>query len=188
MIICLEIYDKSFQEAIKRKVRHCDYWLAVAVAATKSTYFRREKEAENSRRGSHCDWPPPPPKAEPVCRRTMERADQRTSSTPYGGGGVGGKLRKPTSRKPPPTPYARPEQNQSHRRWLSKLVDPAYRLITGSATRLLPYLFSKSLPSNALPSPGDEDHGYLRPPPNLLSLNSLSSATCLGVSKSHYLG
>ncbi|XP_022144995.1 nuclear pore complex protein NUP1 isoform X2 [Momordica charantia] len=88
----------------------------------------------------------------------MERADQRTSSTPYGGGGVGGKLRKPTSRKPPPTPYARPEQNQSHRRWLSKLVDPAYRLITGGATRLLPYLFSKSLPSNALPSPGDEDH------------------------------
>ncbi|KAG7021778.1 Nuclear pore complex protein NUP1 [Cucurbita argyrosperma subsp. argyrosperma] len=87
----------------------------------------------------------------------MERAEVRASSIPYGGGGVGGKVRKPTSRKPPPTPYARPEQNQPQRRWLSKLVDPAYRLITGGATRLLPYLFSRSLPSNALPCPGDED-------------------------------
>ncbi|XP_022960828.1 nuclear pore complex protein NUP1-like isoform X1 [Cucurbita moschata] len=87
----------------------------------------------------------------------MERAEGGTSSTPYGGGGIGGKVRKPNSRKPLPSPYARPVHNQSHRRWLSKLVDPAYRLITGGATRLLPYLFPKPLPSNALPSPGDED-------------------------------
>lgn len=87
----------------------------------------------------------------------MERAEEGTSSTPYAGGGVGGKVRKPTSRKPPPTPYARPVHDQSQRRWLSKLVDPAYRLITGGATRLLPYLFSKPLPSNALPSPGNVD-------------------------------
>ena len=100
----------------------------------------------------------------PCVRFNMERAEVRASSTPYGGGGVGGKVRKPTSRKPPPTPYARPEQNQPQRRWLSKLVDPAYRLITGGATRLLPYLFSKSLPSNALPCPGDEDQGHLPPP------------------------
>ncbi|XP_008443984.1 nuclear pore complex protein NUP1 isoform X2 [Cucumis melo] len=89
----------------------------------------------------------------------METPDQGTSSTPYpgGGGGVGGKVRKPTTRKPPPTPYARPLHNQSDRRWLSKLVDPAYRLITDGATRLLPFLFSKPLPSTALPSPGDVD-------------------------------
>lgn len=116
----------------------------------------------------------------------MERAEERTSSIPYGGGGVGGKVRKPTLRKPPPTPYARPEQSQPQRRWLSKLVDPAYRLITGGATRLLPYLFSKSLPSSALPSSGDEDQGHFLFP-NLLSLNSLSNATYLGFWKLHYL-
>ncbi|XP_038879645.1 nuclear pore complex protein NUP1 isoform X2 [Benincasa hispida] len=87
----------------------------------------------------------------------MDSAEEGTSSAPYGGGGVGGKVRKPTTRKPPPTPYARPLHNQSQRRWLSKLVDPAYRLITDGATRLLPYLFLKPLPSNALPSPGDVD-------------------------------
>ncbi|KAG7023514.1 Nuclear pore complex protein NUP1 [Cucurbita argyrosperma subsp. argyrosperma] len=58
----------------------------------------------------------------------MERAEGGTSSTPYGGGGIGGKVRKPNTRKPLPSPYARPVHNQSHRRWLSKLVD----LPTGS--------------------------------------------------------
>ncbi|KAE8653110.1 nuclear pore complex protein NUP1 isoform X2 [Cucumis sativus] len=107
----------------------------------------------------------------------METPDPRTSSTPYAGGGLGGKVRKPTTRKPPPTPYARPVHNQSQRRWLSNLVDPAYRLITDGATRLLPYLFSKPLPSTTLPSPGDVDRDKVEaeveddvsgeePPPN----------------------
>jgi len=53
--------------------------------------------------------------------------------------GAGGKLRKPPPRKPPSTPYARPSSNH---RWISKLVDPAYRIITDGATRFLPSFFS----------------------------------------------
>ncbi|KEH38489.1 hypothetical protein MtrunA17_Chr2g0313971 [Medicago truncatula] len=53
--------------------------------------------------------------------------------------GAGGKLRKPLPRKPPSTPYARPSSN---RRWISKLVNPAYRIIADGATRFLPSFFS----------------------------------------------
>ncbi|KAG2718774.1 hypothetical protein I3760_03G236400 [Carya illinoinensis] len=77
--------------------------------------------------------------------------------------GAGGKVRKPPSRKPPSTPYPRPppsqvrDRSQSQdqdggRRWLSKLVDPAYRLISSGATRILPLLFSKPPAVHALPS------------------------------------
>ncbi|GAB2216131.1 hypothetical protein Droror1_Dr00023899 [Drosera rotundifolia] len=59
--------------------------------------------------------------------------------------GAGGKYRKPPARKPPSTPYDRP---QSRRRtgggWLSKIVDPAYQILAGGATRLLPSIFSGS--------------------------------------------
>ncbi|KAL9443355.1 hypothetical protein AB3S75_016670 [Citrus x aurantiifolia] len=73
--------------------------------------------------------------------------------------GAGGKLRKQSSRKPPATPYARPQQQS---RWLSKLVDPAYRLITGGATRILPsFLSNYKSHQHSLPAPTDqqlEDH------------------------------
>lgn len=86
------------------------------------------------------------------------------SSVLYGGGGErggGGKFRKPPARKPPPTPYDRPQSNRSQVSdggWLSKLVDPAYRLIAGGATRILPSIFSKSSFS-AASSSEDQDSG-----------------------------
>ncbi|KAK2645916.1 hypothetical protein Ddye_021111 [Dipteronia dyeriana] len=67
--------------------------------------------------------------------------------------GAGGKLRKPQSRRPPATPYARPPQQRS--RWLSRLVDPACRLISGGANRILPSLFSRSS-EYALPAPDNQ--------------------------------
>ncbi|KAK8501331.1 hypothetical protein V6N12_008349 [Hibiscus sabdariffa] len=68
--------------------------------------------------------------------------------------GVGGKLRRQPPRRPPTTPYSRPQQNQSLcGRFLSKLVDPTYRLIAGGATRIFPSLFSKHLTNDSLPLP-----------------------------------
>ncbi|KAK3210935.1 hypothetical protein Dsin_015641 [Dipteronia sinensis] len=67
--------------------------------------------------------------------------------------GAGGKLKKPPSRRPPATPYARPQQQRS--RWLSRLVDPACRLISGGANRILPSLFSRSS-EYALPAPDNQ--------------------------------
>ncbi|CAJ1975524.1 unnamed protein product [Sphenostylis stenocarpa] len=78
-------------------------------------------------------------------------SDQITMSMPEERG-AGGKLRKPPPRKPPPSPYARPVDTRRHR-WISKLVNPAYRLIAGGATRLLPSLFSAATPPSPLPSP-----------------------------------
>ncbi|GMJ07506.1 NUCLEOPORIN 82 [Hibiscus trionum] len=67
--------------------------------------------------------------------------------------GAGGKLRRQPPRRPPTTPYARPQQDQSLRaRLLCKLVDPACRLIAGGATRILPSLF-KSFNTYSLPPP-----------------------------------
>ncbi|XP_058105707.1 nuclear pore complex protein NUP1 [Magnolia sinica] len=71
------------------------------------------------------------------------------ASSPYEGG-VGGKFR---SRKPnrgrPSTPYDRPPialRNPSGRNgWISKLVDPASRIITASATKLFSSVFRKRL-------------------------------------------
>ncbi|XVF88359.1 hypothetical protein PTKIN_Ptkin19aG0044600 [Pterospermum kingtungense] len=78
--------------------------------------------------------------------------------------GAGGKLRRQPPRRPLSTPYARPQQNQSVRgRFLSKLVDPAYRLIAGGATKIFPSLFSKPLslpppePQTQVNSDGDKE-------------------------------
>ncbi|KAE8730739.1 Dedicator of cytokinesis protein 6, putative isoform 2 [Hibiscus syriacus] len=72
--------------------------------------------------------------------------------------GAGGKQRRQPPRRPPATPYARPQQNQSLRgRLLSKLVDPACRLIAGGATRILPSLF-KSFSTDSLPPPEPQAH------------------------------
>ncbi|KAK4368922.1 hypothetical protein RND71_012714 [Anisodus tanguticus] len=74
-----------------------------------------------------------------------------TTPTRYGGGdgkrGAGGKLKKPPARKPPATPYDRPPPLNTPGRtsWLSKLVDPAYRIISGSATRILPSFISNAI-------------------------------------------
>ncbi|XWS72938.1 hypothetical protein CRYUN_Cryun02cG0082600 [Craigia yunnanensis] len=73
--------------------------------------------------------------------------------------GAGGKLRRPPPRRPPATPYARPQQNQSLRgRLFSKLVDPTCRLIAGGATKIFPSLFSKPLTSYSLPLPEPQTH------------------------------
>ncbi|KAI9117116.1 hypothetical protein K1719_011282 [Acacia pycnantha] len=74
--------------------------------------------------------------------------------------GAGGKVRRLLPRKPPATPYSRPPDT-SRRRWISKLVDPACRLIAGQATRILPSFFSKTSSAPALPDPtsADEDQG-----------------------------
>ncbi|XP_020207716.1 nuclear pore complex protein NUP1 isoform X1 [Cajanus cajan] len=87
-------------------------------------------------------------------------ADQiKTMSSAPEERGAGGKLRKPQPRKPPPSPYARPPETAS-RRWISKLVDPAYRLIAGGATRILPSLFSAS--SVPCPTSAAEDQDKLQ--------------------------
>ncbi|OUZ99886.1 hypothetical protein BVC80_9067g78 [Macleaya cordata] len=85
----------------------------------------------------------------------MEREEEATTSKGLYGGerGAGGKFRKPSVRKPQPTPYKRPPpqtQTETHQRsdgggWLSKLVDPATRFISSGATRLLPSFVSKTL-------------------------------------------
>ncbi|XP_026454553.1 nuclear pore complex protein NUP1-like isoform X2 [Papaver somniferum] len=80
---------------------------------------------------------------------SMEKEEATTSKGFYGGGGVGGKLRKPPLRKPQSTPYARPPQQALARKngggWLSKIVDPATRIITGGVTRILPSAVSNVL-------------------------------------------
>lgn len=77
--------------------------------------------------------------------------------------GAGGKFKKPAARKPPATPYDRPQLNQTGGRtgWLSKLVDPAYRIISGSATRILPSFISNAIASTPPPPPPEEIHGDL---------------------------
>ncbi|TYH75510.1 hypothetical protein ES332_D04G024000v1 [Gossypium tomentosum] len=76
-------------------------------------------------------------------------------SNPYDGGlGAGGKFRKrPFRRTTKTTPYDRPPtsiRNPSgtgdRNGWLSRLVDPARRLITSSAHRLFASVFTKRLP------------------------------------------
>ncbi|KAK7281650.1 hypothetical protein RIF29_09824 [Crotalaria pallida] len=88
--------------------------------------------------------------------------DQITSAPPQERG-AGGKLTRHPPRKPPSTPYSRPPDTTRRRRWISKLVDPAYRLIAVGANRILPSFFSTSTPATALPGPSsateEEDQG-----------------------------
>ncbi|KAK9141723.1 hypothetical protein Syun_011123 [Stephania yunnanensis] len=79
--------------------------------------------------------------------------------------GGGGKLRRPPRRKPSATPYDRP-QSQSQKRgggggggwWLSKLVDPAARVIAGGATKFFPSLFPRPHPPLLASSISDVEH------------------------------
>ena len=71
-------------------------------------------------------------------------------------GGAGGKFRKKPFRKTQATPYDRPTtalrptqlvggQRENDNGWLSKLVDPASRLITAGAHKLFSSVFRKRL-------------------------------------------
>ncbi|KAJ4954044.1 hypothetical protein NE237_030876 [Protea cynaroides] len=80
--------------------------------------------------------------------------------------GAGGKFRKPPPRKRPTTPYARPANQNTYTfqkregGWLSKLLDPASRLLSGGATRFFPSLFSRTPAVIASPTPSEtEDSG-----------------------------
>lgn len=64
-------------------------------------------------------------------------------------GGRGGKFQKRPIRRSHTTPYDRPPtalRNSAAKGWLSKLVDPAQKLITSSAHRLFSTVFRKRLP------------------------------------------
>ncbi|KAG6578832.1 Nuclear pore complex protein NUP1, partial [Cucurbita argyrosperma subsp. sororia] len=64
-------------------------------------------------------------------------------------GGRGGKFQKRPLRRSHTTPYDRPPtalRNSAGKGWLSKLVDPAQKLITSSAHRLFSSVFRKRLP------------------------------------------
>lgn len=71
---------------------------------------------------------------------------------PYEGGGDGGfgKFRKRPFRRSQTTPYDRPptalRNPNRNNGWLSKLVDPAQRLIASSAHKLFASVFRKRLP------------------------------------------
>ncbi|KAI6684625.1 hypothetical protein NL676_030538 [Syzygium grande] len=83
-----------------------------------------------------------------------------TSQQPEPGRGAGGKMRRPPNRYPRATPYARPNSNKPQAGgggWLSKLVDPAWSLISGGAARILPSLFSRSPSLVSLPPLPDDD-------------------------------
>lgn len=100
-------------------------------------------------------------------------------------GGAGGKFPKRPSRRAPATPYDRPpaavrggrhpaaavpEPGGSH--WLSKLVDPASRIIARSASRLFSSVFPKRL---AAPPTAPEENRQSRPEVHEApSTNSLS--------------
>uniref|UniRef100_A0A1J3F4B2 Nuclear pore complex protein NUP1 n=1 Tax=Noccaea caerulescens TaxID=107243 RepID=A0A1J3F4B2_NOCCA len=91
----------------------------------------------------------------------MASAARGESSNPYGGLGTGGKFRKPTARRSQKTPYDRPPTSVRNSGpgggedkgggWLSKLVDPAQRLITYSAHKLFASVFRKRLVSGETP-------------------------------------
>ncbi|XP_045819166.1 nuclear pore complex protein NUP1-like isoform X2 [Trifolium pratense] len=72
------------------------------------------------------------------------------NQNPYEGG-TGGKFRKRPLRKTQTTPYDRPpialrNPNRNNNGWLSKLVDPAHRLITHGAHSFFSSLLRKRLP------------------------------------------
>ncbi|KAG8650988.1 hypothetical protein MANES_07G084000v8 [Manihot esculenta] len=91
----------------------------------------------------------------------MAAARERNDDSYEDGGGFG-KFRKRPFRRVQGTPYDRPPtaiRNSSHaytnnnNGWLSKLVDPAHRLITSSAHKLFSSVFRKRLPPPPPPQP-----------------------------------
>lgn len=78
---------------------------------------------------------------------------RESNERPYEDGGGYGKFRKrPLRRRTQTTPYDRPatairNPSGSGNGWLSKLVDPAQRLIASGAQRLFASFFRKRLPA-----------------------------------------
>lgn len=100
-----------------------------------------------------------------------------TSQPPEPGRGAGGKMKRRRNRNTRATPYARPNSNKPRAGgggWLSKLVDPVYRLISGSATRILPSLFSRSPSPVSLPPLSDDDNDDEHDDGLLISLSCAS--------------
>ncbi|XP_008790339.2 nuclear pore complex protein NUP1-like isoform X2 [Phoenix dactylifera] len=98
-------------------------------------------------------------------------------------GGAGGKFPKRPSRRAPATPYDRPSAaarggrhpaaaEPGGSRWLSKLVDPASRIIARSASRLFSSVFRKRLA--APPAAPEENHRSRQEDPEVPSTNSSS--------------
>ncbi|CAN6992056.1 unnamed protein product [Brassica rapa subsp. trilocularis] len=97
-------------------------------------------------------------------------AREESSNHPYYGGGLGagGKFRKPPARRSRKTPYDRPPTSVKSPRpgigedrgWLSKLVDPAQRVITYSAHRLFASVFRKRLVSGETPLQSPEQKQF----------------------------
>ncbi|URD87960.1 WD domain, G-beta repeat [Musa troglodytarum] len=85
----------------------------------------------------------------------LEVRPLRSMAAYEGGGGIGGKFPKRPFRRAPATPYERPPAAVRPARghpaetrgngWLSKLVDPASRIIARSASRLFSSVFQKRL-------------------------------------------
>ncbi|XVF24616.1 hypothetical protein REPUB_Repub13aG0142600 [Reevesia pubescens] len=105
-------------------------------------------------------------------------ATAREASNPYDGGlGAGGKFRKrPFRRTTQSTPYDRPAsviRNPSgtvdRNGWLSKLVDPAHRLIASSAHRLFASVFRKRLPPPPLAPESETNQEARENPPEATS-------------------
>ncbi|KAJ7970648.1 Nuclear pore complex protein NUP1 [Quillaja saponaria] len=93
-----------------------------------------------------------------------------------GGLGTGGKFRKRPFRRTQTTPYDRPptalRNSTSNNGWLSKLVDPAQRLITSSAHRLFSSVFRKRLPAPPPPRPYSPDDETLDIPQEAIALDN----------------
>uniref|UniRef100_A0A7C9EHL5 Uncharacterized protein n=1 Tax=Opuntia streptacantha TaxID=393608 RepID=A0A7C9EHL5_OPUST len=91
----------------------------------------------------------------------MPDGDASALPPAYSGGeerGAGGKLRR--ERKPPSTPYDRPaSRDGGGGGWISRIVTPARRLISGGANRLLPSLFSPLPPPSPPPHSSAADEG-----------------------------
>ncbi|KAL8166530.1 hypothetical protein V2J09_008029 [Rumex salicifolius] len=89
------------------------------------------------------------------------------------GGGAGGKFRKRPFRKPVTTPYDRPVtalrntssnlNNGGSSGWISRIVDPASKLISASAHRLFSSVFRKRLLPPREPAPGPVDNNVESP-------------------------
>ncbi|TYI31340.1 hypothetical protein ES332_A05G445200v1 [Gossypium tomentosum] len=89
-------------------------------------------------------------------------ATAREEGNPYDGAqGAGGKFKKRLFRRTtkttpydrPPTSIRNPSGSSNENGWLSKLVDPARRLVTSSAHRLFASVFTKRLPPPPPPTP-----------------------------------
>ncbi|XP_050384814.1 nuclear pore complex protein NUP1 isoform X2 [Argentina anserina] len=86
---------------------------------------------------------------------TAAREETQKQKQPYDALGAGGKLRKtPFQRTTRTTPYDRPLSNGGG--WISKLVDPAQKLLAYSAHRLFSTVFHKRLTPPPPPSSSAE--------------------------------